>query len=129
MLGTYATPGMILTAQTAGESLNFHPHLHGLIANGAWDGLGAFIQFHIIDIAEINKHFSELVLSALHKKELVTDSTVMQMLSQKHSGLSVWFGEPFQDSERNHFLACYIERGPLSLEKLSISGLLQAQVI
>jgi len=32
----------------------------------------------------------------------------------------VWAGEPFQDEESDKFAARYIERGPVSLEKLSI---------
>ena len=28
----------IFTVQTAGEALNHHPHLHGLLADGYWKG-------------------------------------------------------------------------------------------
>ena len=51
---------------------------------------------------------------------LIDDGTVEQILSQEYSGFSVWFGEPFQDPDSARFVARYIERGPISLEKLSI---------
>ena len=36
------TPALVLTVQTAGESLNFNPHLHGLLADGTFDAAGNF---------------------------------------------------------------------------------------
>lgn len=47
---------------------------------------------------------------------------VAQILSQEHSGFSVWLGEPFEDSDSERFVARYIERGPISLDKLSLEG-------
>ena len=32
----------------------------------------------------------------------------------------LWLGDPFHDKESEQFVARYIERGPLALEKLSI---------
>ena len=34
----------IFTVQTAGEALNYHPHLHGVLADGCWKD-GVFIGF------------------------------------------------------------------------------------
>jgi hypothetical protein len=45
---------------------------------------------------------------------------VVQILSQDHTGFNVWLGDPFHDKESEQFVARYIERSPLSLEKLSI---------
>ncbi len=39
---------------------------------------------------------------------------------QDHTGFGVWMGDPFHDKESEQFVARYIERAPLSLEKLSI---------
>ncbi len=43
-----------------------------------------------------------------------------QILSQEHTGFGVWLEDPFHDKESEQFVARYIERAPLSLEKLSI---------
>ena len=45
-----------------------------------------------------------------------------QVLSQDHTGFSVWMGDPFQDEQSDKFVARYVERGPLSLEKLSMES-------
>ena len=34
----------IFTVQTAGEALNYHPHLHGLLADGYWKE-GVYTRF------------------------------------------------------------------------------------
>ena len=109
----------IFTVQTAGDALNFHPHLHGLLADGFWKD-GVFTRFGVVDLKAIEEVFAERVLSQLHKQELITDDDVAQILSQDHTGSGVWMGDPFHDKESEQFVARYIERAPLSLEKLSI---------
>ena len=114
------TPASVLTLQTAGEALNFNPHLHGAVANGLFLPDGTFKPFKEINVTAINESFQNRVLSALHKLELIDDGTVEQILSQEYSGFSVWLGEHFIDSDSKKFVARYIERGPISLQKLSI---------
>jgi hypothetical protein len=68
----------------------------------------------------LSKPLLKRVLAQLHKRELITDDDVVQILSQDHTGFGVWLGDPFHDTESEQFVARYIERAPLSLEKLSI---------
>ena len=114
------TPAAVMTYQTAGEALNFHPHLHSCLADGVFYPDGTFQRFAVIDQGALIHEFSDRVLYALRDKSLVSDEDVAQILSQEHSGFNVWLGDPFQDSESDKFVARYIERGPISLEKLSI---------
>jgi hypothetical protein len=109
----------IFTVQTAGEALNYHPHLHGLLADGYWRD-GVFTRFAEVDLKAIEVAFAERVLAQLHKRELITDDDVAQILSQDHTGFGVWLGDPFHDKESEQFVARYIERAPLSLEKISL---------
>ena len=44
-----------------------------------------------------------------------------QVLSQEHTGFSVWIGDLIDDTESKHFVSRYIERGPLALERLSVT--------
>ena len=111
--------GAIFTVQTAGEALNYHPHLHGLLADGYWRE-GIFTRFAEIDLEALTQAFGERVLAQLHKRELLTDDVVAQILSQDHTGFGVWMGDPLHDKESEQFVARYIERAPLSLEKLFI---------
>ncbi|NDB12727.1 MAG: hypothetical protein EBX54_12610 [Betaproteobacteria bacterium] len=71
--------------QTAGEALNYHPHLHGLLADGFWKD-GVFTRFSEVDLNAIEQAFAERVLAQLHKLELLTDDDVVKILSQDHTG-------------------------------------------
>lgn len=119
-LGNHGSPACVLTLQTAGEALNFNPHLHGAIANGVFLPDGSIKPFENINLHAITETFQNLVLSSLHKLELIDDGAIDQILSQEHTGFSVWVGEPFHDTDSKKFVARYIERGPISLQKISI---------
>lgn len=122
VLGTGAQiPALILTVQTAGEALNFNPHLHGLLADGSFDAAGNFTPFSTIDTERIAEHFRDRVLAELVTRGLITDEVPAQILSQEHSGFGAWVGDPFTEEDRTRFVARYIDRGPLSLQKLSIT--------
>lgn len=58
-LGTQAaTPALVLTLQTAGETLNWNPHLHGMIADGVFSEDGTFAQFTEINLKVIEDRFA-----------------------------------------------------------------------
>ena len=80
----------IFTVQTAGEALNFHPHLQGLLADGYWKD-GVFTKFLEVDLKAITQAFTERVLDQLHKQKHISDDDVAQILSQDHTGFGVWF--------------------------------------
>lgn len=113
-------PALILTMQTAGEALNFNPHLHGLLASGTFDASGKFIPLAAVDTNALTRHFENEVLAKLVTRGLITDDDVAQILAQEHSGFGAWVGEQFEEADRTKFVARYIERGPISLEKLTI---------
>jgi hypothetical protein len=115
------TPAVVLTLQTAGEALNFNPHLHGLLADGTFDAAGNFAPFTAIDTERMVEHFRDHVLAELVTRGLITDGVPAQILSQEHSGFGAWVGDSFTEEDRTRFVARYIQRGPLSLEKLSIT--------
>ena len=68
----------------------------------------------------LTRHFENAVLAKLVTRGLITDDDVAQILKQEHSGFGAWVGEPFEEADRTKFVARYIERGPISLEKLTI---------
>lgn len=113
-------PALILTLQTAGEALNFNPHLHGLLTSGTFDASGKFTPLAAIDTDALTRHFENEVLAKLVTRGLITDDDAAQILAQEHTGFGAWVGEPFDEAERTRFVARYIERGPVSLEKLTI---------
>lgn len=74
----------------------------------------------MIDLRALQATFENSVLAALKHKELIDDGIIQQILAQEHTEFSVLVGDPFSDSESKQFIARYIERGPISLQKLSI---------
>jgi hypothetical protein len=48
----------IFTVQTAGEVLNYHPHLHGLLADGYWKD-AVFIRFVELDLKAVEEGFAK----------------------------------------------------------------------
>jgi hypothetical protein len=113
----------VLTVQTSGEALNFHPPLHGCLTDGLFCSDGTFPPFQVIDEERLPERFCERVLAALRKRELISDDVVVaQILSLEHSGFVVWVGERFTAEDSKRFVARYIERGAVSLEKLSVAG-------
>jgi len=117
-----AKTGLVLTAQTAGEALNYHPHLHGIITNGEVTEAGKVEPFKAIDLKHLNREFCSRVLGKLKVRKLISKEHQEQIRSQEHSGFSVWVGEPFNDENSDKFVARYIERGPVSLERLRVKG-------
>jgi hypothetical protein len=95
------------------------------LADGYWKD-GVFTRFIEVDLQALEQAFAERVLAQLHKRELITDDDVVQILSQDHTGFGVWMGDPFHDKESEQFVARYIELAPLSLEKLSIPDFAEA---
>jgi hypothetical protein len=106
-------PGTVLTNQTSGESLNFNPHIHGITSSGTFTNDGVFHPVPYIPTELLSKLFAHHVLSALLKKELISDSDVAQILSQTHTGFNVWMGDAISsyDDSFRLFLARYIEPG------------------
>ena len=47
----------IFTVQISGEALNYHPHLHGLLADGYWKD-DVFTQFGAVDLKAVEAAFA-----------------------------------------------------------------------
>jgi len=112
---------LILTLQTAGEALNWNPHLHGILADGTFLPDGNFNTFREINVAAIQNRFTELVLSAFTMKELITDELMNQLLSQEYTGFSVWVGDAFEDKDSEHFLQAMFLT-PMNLSRGTTDG-------
>jgi len=83
-------------------------------------GFPQILRASVLELKAIEEAFANRVLAQLHKRELITEDDVAQILSQDYTGFVVWMGDPFHDKETEQFVARYIERAPVSFEKLSI---------
>ena len=89
-------------------------------------GSDAVITTVIAPLDDVQPTATEAERPATSPNQHLDSDDVDQVLSQVHTGFSVWLGEPFHDQESSQFVARYIERGPLSLEKLSLPDFAEA---
>jgi len=116
-------PGAVLVAQSAGESLNWNPHLHGCVSSGSFDESGNFHPIGKLNTEKLCELYMHKVLSAFKLLGLITDTIIAQITTQVHSGFSVWVGEeiPAGDESYRLFLGGYIDRGPVANSRLEIA--------
>jgi hypothetical protein len=117
-------PGAVLTVQTAGESLNLNSHIHGICSDGVFDKQGNFHPLSSLNMEKLATLFCHKVLKALQGRGLIADGVVAQILSQKHTGFSAWWGEQLPPGDEGYrlFLARYIDRGPIVNSRIEIDG-------
>jgi hypothetical protein len=113
--------GMVLVAQTSGDLLNAHPHLHGLAPRGGWDGDGAWVSVPYVDPGVAERLFRAKVLAFLKAEGLLSEERERLLLSWEHAtGFSVEESvkvEP-EDGPGLERLARYLLRPPVSLERM-----------
>jgi len=83
-----AASGAVGFIQTAGELLNFHPHIHLLITDGVFSTDGTFERFPYVDVSLIERLFRAELLRVLMGKGLISQDIVEALLSWRHSGFS-----------------------------------------
>ena len=132
-------PGIILTLHTFGEYLDFHPHIHALVADGLFlrdpsapppaSGLQppASHTFHTLPDAPLKpleELFRAKVINLLVEEKLLPPERVQVLYSWKHSGFNVHAGErvPPEAKADLEALAQYILRNPFSVEKMTLES-------
>ena len=113
--------GYAAAAQTSGDLLNAHPHLHGLAPRGGWDGDGAWVSVPYVDPGVAERLFRAKVLAFLKAEGLLSEEREQLLLSWEHAtGFSVDSSvkvEP-EDGPGLERLARYLLRPPVSLERM-----------
>jgi hypothetical protein len=114
-----ARAGFILFVQTFGDLANFNPHVHALVADGAFDASGRFIPLPPIPEALLAERLRREVLGLLVRREVIPAPLAGQMLAWRHSGFSVHnqVRVASGDAEGRKSLAGCMLRAPFSLEK------------
>ncbi len=113
--------GMVVVAQTAGDLVNLHPHLHGLVPRGGWDQDGAWVPIPYVDTSAAERLFRAKVLAFLKAGGLLSEEREQLLLSwDHHTGFGVHNDvtvEP-EDQAGLERLARYLLRPPVSLERM-----------
>jgi len=95
--GGDALPAAIVSIQTAGEFLNWHPHLHVLALAGAFRTDGSFIPSPVFDAAVLRGLFQANVLSLLLRERMISPELVERMKDWRNEGFHAYTGEEIPD--------------------------------
>ena len=121
LLGHDATPGGVFAIQTFGQLLHFHPHIHGLVTDGAFIPDGRFLHLPVnLGHEPFLKLWENAVFSLLLDTGRIEPALVSQMRSWRHSGFSVDRSVRLRAGDRGGIqrLAEYMARSPFSLARL-----------
>ncbi len=117
-----AHPALILTLHTFGEYLDFHPHIHALVADGLFTRDGQFHPLSEFPVKPLEEIFRAHVIQLLVDLDLLPHDRVRLLHSWKHTGFNVHRGEsiPPENKAVLEQLAQYILRNPFSVAKMTL---------
>ncbi len=117
--GADVRPGAVGFLQTAGELLNFHPHVHILVTDGGFGPDRGFRHLPRLNSRHLERLFQAEVLRMLMDKGLIGEETVRNLLTWRHSGFSVHGAVRVEGRQGAARLGRYMIRCPLALNRLS----------
>ena len=118
-----ALPGIVMCIHTFGEYLDFHPHLHALVADGLFARDGRFHVMPDADLQPLEELFRVWVITFLVDKGLLPPARADMLRGWVHSGFNVHRSRRVAPEERADLerLAQYIIRNPFAVEKMQIT--------
>ena len=119
-----AQPALFLALHTFGEYLDFHPHLHALVADGLLDEDGHWHRAPELPTHVLEELFRTRIFAELLRHKLISVELVARMKTWKHSGFNVHIGRSIAPENRadREQLCQYILRNPFSVEKMTLES-------
>jgi len=116
-------PGIVMTIHTFGEYLDWHPHLHALVADGLFVRTGLFYVLPDVSLKPLEELFRTRLITFLVEKGLLPPQRAHMLRGWVHSGFNVHRSRRVLPKQREDLerLAQYIIRNPFSVEKMQVS--------
>ena len=114
-------PAGILSIATAGDFLNWNPHIHGLIASAIFHPDGSFVPVALFQENVLRELFEANVFKLLVSEGLITAELISKMRTWKHSGFHVYAGPTITQKEDAVRVGLYIVRAPASASRLQLT--------
>lgn len=116
-------PGIVMTIHSFGEYLDFHPHVHALVADGLFVRSGLFYVSPDISLKPLEELFRARIITFLVDKGILPPQRADMLRGWVHSGFNVHHSRQVLPDEREDLerLARYIIRNPFSVEKMQVS--------
>ena len=99
-LGDDASPGVVVSIATAGDLVQWHPHLHLLTSDGGKTADGSWQRLPEWDAALLMSLFRERLLARLVEAHAVSPEVVKKLLAWRHPGFSAHVGEPIAPEQK-----------------------------
>jgi hypothetical protein len=102
----------VIAIQTAGDQLQWRPHLHALVPDAVWTRDGRRLSISYLDPHTMTRVFQAKVLRMLVDEHRLTPEFAARLLSWRHSGFQVYRAEPVEpdDAPALERLCAYIGR-------------------
>ena len=112
-----------MAIHTFGEYLDFHPHLHALVADGLFVRSGLFHVLPDVTLKPLEELFRARVITFLVEKGLLPPERANMLRGWVHSGFNVHRSRRVLPEEREDLerLAQYIIRNPFAVEKMQVT--------
>ncbi len=119
-VGADTRPGIVVAVATSGNVLQWHPHGHLFVTDGAFSDDETFHPLAIWDGEALMRLFRERLLARLVEKHVISQELATKLTAWKHPGFSAHVGEPMaaDDPQALEHVAGYVTRNPLSLQRL-----------
>jgi hypothetical protein len=119
-MGADTRPGIVVSIATAADMLQWHPHGHLLVSDGAFSEDGTFHPLETWNADALMRLFRERLLARLVEKHAISQELVKRLMTWRHPGFSAHLGEPIavDDTKALENVAGYVVRNPLSLQRL-----------
>jgi hypothetical protein len=115
-----AAPGAIVCVQSFGALVHWHPHLHGLLTDGAFRRDGTFVPAPAHDAAVLEEAWRRAVLAWFVAAGWLEEDAAASMLTWPHSGFGAHLGPWVRGEDREGLLrvARYGARAPVAEGRL-----------
>ena len=119
-LGREVRPGIVVSIATAGDLVQWQPHLHLLSTDGGFSGGGTFHALEGWDGEALMKLFRQRLLARLVERRAISQELARKLLGWTHPGFSAFAGEPIPagDTRALEDMASHLSRNPVSLRRL-----------
>jgi Putative transposase len=103
-----------------GDTLQWHPHLHILVTDGAFSENDTFLPAIEWNSVALMKLFRERLLACLVERHAISEELAQKLPQWRHPGFSAHVGEPMppDDPKAIEDMAGHVTRNPLSLKRL-----------
>ena len=115
--------GAVLGLHTAGETLGWHPHVHGIVTTGVFLQDATFVPVSW-DTAELCAEFECELMRQLCREFDWMEHVYDELKLQAYRGFNVWIGDEFSshDHDTRRFMGRYLRRASFAIGQITVAS-------